>query len=230
MNQQMIYISLGLLIIGLSGPILRFAKYLLYLRRVTSFKAKLENFSEMEEKISVNIKPTFILSPREAQYCLQLKCKKEYGVQYESLRTQVAEEIPGICFVASQIAINTSRQSYLALAVGGPIIGICIFGSALEDLGHVETKWQTRFDTLDKMIGILKTARASSFIQIFDPRSWLTSILRIPFYLLKATGFNIEKIEDSLLGHLFKAAFLIAIIMVLLKLGFTTKDISGFHL
>lgn len=184
----------------------------------------------MEEEVSKSLKLSLISAgtPRDNQYYIQIKCQEKYSDKYESLRREIAEKIPAMRLIASQIGINTRRQTYLPPVVGGPISEVCIFGSILEDLGHAETRWHTRFDTLDQMIGILKETRLSSFIKIFYPISWLTTILRIPFSLLKATGFNVDKIEDSIWGHFFKLLFFICLILVLLKLGFKHDQISAF--
>lgn len=222
---------LCLLAIGIINPFLRWVRYYRYLKRTVHFREILKKLSTMEEDVSKNLKLTLASpgSPRDNQYYIQIKCQEMYSDKYESLRKEVAENIPAIRLIASQIGISTVRLSYPAPVVGGPISEVCIFGSVLEDLGYVETRWHTRFDALDKMIGILKDTRFSSFIQIFNPIAWLTTILRVPFFLLKATGFNVDKIEDSVWGHLFKLLFFIGLIVGLLKLGFTAEQISKIH-
>lgn len=77
------------------------------------------------------------------------------------------------------------------------------------------------------MIGILTEAKKTALIQMFNPLSWLSVILRIPFLFISLTGFNIEKIENEIWGKLFKLLFLLLLIYGLLRLGFTPEQLTS---
>lgn len=212
LTYNMIIVLIFILGIGITNPFLRWVKFCYYFKKTDHFKEILKDFSTMEIEISKRHKLGFASpdNPRDMQCYIQKKCQDEYLDQYEVLRTNIAENIPAICLIASEIGISTIRIT----GRGGHISEVCIFSSSLEDLGYTETRWPTRFDTLNKMIGILKVTRWTSFIQIFNPKTCLTRVLKIPFFLLKATGFNVDKIEDSVWGHFFKLLFFIGLVVV----------------
>jgi hypothetical protein len=62
-----------------------------------------------------------------------------------------------------------------------------------------------------------------------NPFYWLkalfTFILRIPFMLIEATGFNVDKVEDHFLAKLFKLIEVIVILYLLFRLGAGNKGL-----
>lgn len=48
-----------------------------------------------------------------------------------------------------------------------------------------------------------------ALIQMFTPLAPLRFLLRMPFAIIKQTGFNKDKIEDELIGKTFILMFLV---------------------
>jgi len=65
-----------------------------------------------------------------------------------------------------------------------------------------------------------------------NPLNWvkeaLVFVLRIPFLLVKATGFDVAKVEDELWAKLFKLLYLLALIYIALRLGVAKAGIADF--
>ncbi len=192
----------------------RFVKYWYELRKTLRFKNTLEKFYALESDIrSINGNNEYLIGEdvRVHQLRIHKQCKAKYKAEYDQLRTEVAESLPAIRRIAKGLGVHCFRESLPPPRVGGAIIPVCIFESALEDLGYVETQYETRFDTLNK----------------FNPFTWLNMALQTPFVLIKTTGFNTDKIENGLWGVGFKTVSLIFLIWLCLGWGFEPKHLTG---
>jgi hypothetical protein len=148
---------------------------------------------------------------------------EELMERYTSLRESIARKTPNIIHISRRAGIPSILQSYPAPAVGGPVIPVDIYESILQDDSHGVIPNQRKMDTLNKLIGQLEGKIYFEFKKIINPLFWfglgLEKILRIPFWLLSKTGFKIGKIEDHLLGKVFKLIEIIVLFYVSLKLG-----------
>lgn len=208
---------------------LKYFKYSRELKIVIVFQEKLDKLYELEKKINEKLfnRPdsgTFF-NHREIQLSVQKMGIKEYGMLYKNLRAEIAQQIPKIRRIAAGIGVQTERYSCPSVITGGPTLPVGIFDSILEDLGYSPTEHSTREDTLNKMIGILKEIKKQALIQMLNPLTPLRFLLRMPFIIIKQTGFNTDKIEDELIGKTFKLMFLVILIYLLLKLGFTQEQL-----
>ncbi len=195
------------------------------LEKILQFKVLLKEFCMLEDGERKHSPRTFGVSHTEKQLLVQKKCVEKYPEKYSDLREKIAQEIPIIRQISWSVGIGTVRQSYPPSITGGPIILVDIFESVLEDHGYTPTQNSTRFDHINKLIGKLTKAKSDAFKQIFNPFSWLSFILKIPFLILKQTGFNVDKIEDALWGKLFKLGLVLLLAYGLLKLGFSHDQI-----
>lgn len=105
---------------------------------------------------------------------LQKKSNDKNPVKYQLMRSSLAEKIPRICRIANHLGEQTEGFSYPS-ATGGPIIPVNIFYAVIEDHGYVPTINSTRYDALDKIIGILKEVKKSALIQSFNPLNLIYS-------------------------------------------------------
>lgn len=208
---------------------LKYIKYSRELKTVIIFHEKLNQLHKFEAKIKQKFfnrtNSSLVVNHRKIQLCVQKKCKQQYGKPYQNLRVEIAQQIPKIRRIAAGIEVQTERHSYPAPVTGGPVLPVGIFDSILEDLGYVRTEHTTREDTLNKMVGILKETKKCAFIRIFSPFAHLQFLLKIPFLIIKQTGFNTDKIENELIGKTFKLLLLPILIYLLLKLGFTHEQL-----
>lgn len=92
------------------------------------------------------------------------------------------------------------------------------------NLHNFQMSSQEVLDFVDQAIGIYKTDYFKSYLRTFNPFHWLTllilEIIRIPFYILGAVGFNRAKIETSFIGRLSKGiAFLLGLLLTIVQLS-----------
>lgn len=143
--------------------------------------------------------------------------------RYASLREAIARKTPNIIHISRRAGIPSVLQSYPAPAVGGPVIPVNIYESILQDDSHGGIPNQRKLDTLNKLIGQLEGKIDFEFKKIINPLFWLglaiEKVLRIPFWLLSKTGFEIGKIEDHFLGKAFKLVEIIVLLYISIRLG-----------
>lgn len=164
--------------------------------------------------------------PREIQISVQKICEKKYPTTYQTCRAELAKQIPTIQTIAENLGINSYRVAHAPAAIGGTMYEIEIFNSLLEQAGYTELEATVVFDTLNKMQGKLKENIKSEWHRILNPLTWISFVLKIPFLLIKQTGFNVDKIENELWGKLIKTACLILLIWILLRWGFTKDQLA----
>ena len=143
--------------------------------------------------------------------------------RYQELREAIARKTPSIIHISRRAGIPDVLHSYPAPAVGGPVIPVNIYESILQDDSHGHIPNQRKLDTLNKLIGQLDGKIEFEFKKVVNPFHWLglflEKVLRIPFWLLSKTGFEISKIEDHFLGKLFKLIEIVALLYISLRLG-----------
>lgn len=86
-----------------------------------------------------------------------------------------------------------------------------------------------QLDIIDRAMGVYLNDKVNSWIRTFNPFFWIYLILdflvTLPFKLLGLAGFNQVRIENSLLGKIFKIIFSVisvgaAFLTILEKLGY----------
>lgn len=143
--------------------------------------------------------------------------------RYKELREIIARKTPIVSKISRRAGIPGVLHSYPAPAIGGPVIPVNIYESILQDGPHGHIPNQRKLDTLNKLIGQLDGKIEYEFKKIVNPFFWLGLViekfLRIPFWLLSKTGFNISKVEDHFLGKLFKLIEVVVLIYISLRIG-----------
>lgn len=135
--------------------------------KVEEFEALLKEYCNLEDEVSEEYSKNnrgfsyFDASVYTLQSIIQDRCKKKFSSKYENLRERIAQQIPSICQIATDVGIDTERLSYPSPVLGGPTVTIDIFDSLLEDHGHMTTSNTTRFDCLNKIIGVLRERKKS---------------------------------------------------------------------
>lgn len=72
---------------------------------------------------------------------------------------------------------------------------------------------QAVIDLLDQAIGNYKYLRKEFKRKCFNPLYWIGEFIRIPFCLASFAGFDVNKIEFSIFGKIYKFLFSIAIFL-----------------
>ncbi len=159
------------------------------LAAIIKFKSLLSKFKAIEDSVFKAPNPGSMMRDTYVDLCiLHERCFENFGEEYKTLRTKIAESIPNVRRIAYSVGIFTNRQS-----VGyNSTINVDLFNTILEDHGHIKTKHFSRFDALNKIIGSLRQARRYAFLNLFNPIHWLSCCLGLPLLILKAVGFDTD--------------------------------------
>lgn len=147
---------------------------------------------------------------------------------YQELRERVTQALPRTTRIAERLEIPFIYQSFPAPMVGGAVIPVNMFQAVVNDnsYGGIDRQWI--YDAISQTIGRCEEVVAAERRNLVNPIYWLknlvVSILRIPFVLIEATGFDVGKVEDHLLGRVFKLLELAVILYVVFKLGLTKEQ------
>jgi hypothetical protein len=91
---------------------------------------------------------------------------------------------------------------------------------------------QMILDCLNETVGLCEEKVEAEWAHLKNPFYWLkalfTFILRIPFMLIEATGFDVGKVEDHFLAKLFKLIEVIVILLLLVKFGIGKEGVVDF--
>lgn len=194
------------------------------LRQVRKFEKLLEHFYQM--KNACYTKNTLEISSGDYEELLHEECIKQFGAEYEELRKKIAKTIPIMKEIATLLKFNPTYT----LILRGTSTPVCIFDSILSP-GYEPMPRREILDYLNKMIGSLENNKRKAIYTLINPLAWLSFILKIPFWIIKQTGFNVDKVEDHLIGKLIKLVETLLLTYILLRhFGFTKEQlIRLFH-
>ena len=84
-------------------------------------------------------------------------------------------------------------------------------------------------DAINETIGACKAAKRTESQRAVNPLWWLWTlvvlILRFPFLLLQSAGFDAGRIEEHLVGKVFKLLEIAAIAYILMRWGFSKAEV-----
>lgn len=151
--------------------------------------------------------------------------------EYQCLREKLAKKTPKIIRIAKSANVSCTLHSYPAPAIGGPVIPVNLFQAILHDDSHGGIDRQRIYDTINTLRGQLEENIRLEFWRLINPVYWagriLEILLRIPFWLLSKTGFDVEKVEDHFLGKLFKVLEVVAILYIAIRLGVPEESVTS---
>lgn len=151
--------------------------------------------------------------------------------QYQVVRDRVARATNRIQRIAHQNGIAANLKSLPAPAVGGAIIPINLFDVVLHDNSHGGINRQWIVDALNQTRGAAVERVETEFRKLLNPLQWikdaLVLVLRIPFMLIEATGFDARKVEDHLVGKVFKFLELSVLLWIAVRLGFGRDELRA---
>lgn len=168
--------------------------------------------------------------PRERKEAVLAEASKDKN--YQTAREEVSKLVLKAMRIAAKHRIPTEMKSIPPPAVGGAIIPVNLFYSVLNDNSYQGISEQMIVDALTQTIGACESSIEEEFWKLLNPLNWIKEllrwILRIPFMLIELTGFNVEKVEDHLLGKLFKVIEVVAIVYILYRLGVQREGLAVF--
>jgi hypothetical protein len=160
--------------------------------------------------------------PSERQKMLQ-SIANERVEGYQDARERVSKGVLRAIRIARMLRIPTDVTSVPAPMVGGAVIPQNILMATITDNSHGGIQQQLILDTMNMIVGGCETRVETEWRRLLNPLNWikeiLSFILRIPFMIIEATGFDVHTIENHLFGRLFKLIEVILIIYIALRLG-----------
>lgn len=199
------------------------------LKFIRNFHQSVEELWRIENEVAKNINFSAYRSKMDYQSALQAQASKIRG--YQEVRRCVAKGVLRAERIGSRFRVPIIFESYPAPAVGGPVMRLKVFSAILKDMSHggLITE-QAIYDALNQTIGECEASVSIEKRRLINPIYWIkeliVAIIRIPFMLIEASGFDVSKVEDHLLGRIFKAFEIGIILYVLIKLGFEKEAIQ----
>ena len=172
------------------------------------------------------------LHPDERQKLIQCEASKIEG--YQQIREQVAKGLLRANRIASRLQVPIGLQSFPMPALAGraPVIELSCFDALIRDTSYGGVERQVIYDGLNQTIGECEARVAREFRRLINPlyrvKELLVLIIRIPFLLIEASGFDVSKVEDHFLAKAFKLAEIAFIVYLLIRLGFTKQELRDF--
>jgi len=199
------------------------------LKFIIDFHQSVVELWRIEKEVTENIDFSNYRSKRDYQTALQAEASKKNG--YQEVRRQVAKCVLRAERIASCLRVPIIFESYPAPAVGGPIIEQKVFSAILKDMSHGGLiDKQSIYDILNQTIGECEARMSVEKRRLINPLYWfkelIVAIIRIPFMLIEASGFDVGKVEDHLIGRFFKLLEIGLILYFLLRLGIENESIQ----
>src|ERR1700681_1389211 len=167
--------------------------------------------------------------PSERQAVIQRAASRDS--QYPVIRDRVARATRRMQRIAYENGIATMLKSIPPPAVGGVIIPVELFGAVLHDNSHGGIDRQMIVDALNQTRGAASERVETEFRRMLNPLQWVKDalgfVLRIPFMLVEATGFDISKVEDHFLGKIFKFIELSLLLWIAIRLGLGKQELRS---
>jgi hypothetical protein len=197
---------------------------------IRKFKADVEALWQIESGARANIQPSGAMPRKTWESIVRSEAREAGG--YDESRQQVSKALLRAVRIGHEIGVPLDLISYPAPAVGGPVVRVNLFQAILEDDSHGGVGLTRIRDALDQTVGGCEERVERERRYLRNPLNWvkeaLVFVLRIPFLLVKATGFDVAKVEGELWAKLFKLLYLLALIYVALRLGIAKAGIVDF--
>ena len=172
---------------------------------IVNLKTKIEELWKYEDEIKKDFEPSFSISGME--YFIAVENIALKNLEYKKLRELISKSLPHAEILTDE------------------------YNTPLKISPFHETTAHHIFiiDNLNRLIGQCEKRKKSDFLKIINPFYLLyllvSFILKIPFILIKLTGFNVSKIEDHLLGKIFKILELLVILYIGYKFGIENSNL-----
>lgn len=152
-------------------------------------------------------------------------------------RSRMNKALNRIKKIVHATEINTRITHMPAPAIGGHIFTFDLLDE-LFNLGRHGIQPSYLIDILERSMGVYEDDRSRALWRTINPLWWLKRLLvgvgRFPFFILASMGFNLERLEHSLIGRLIKgslsllAAFA-SLLLIAERLGFLSniKSVLG---
>jgi len=193
------------------------------------FKQNVLELWKIEDRVARDIDYNDFDSYSEYEVVLQALASQITG--YQDIRSRVATGILRAERIAIRLGVPIEAVSCPAPIVGGPVISQSFFYAILRDFTHgAQIERQMIKDAVNQTVGECETRLSVEKRRLINPLYWIkelvVAIIRIPFMIIEASGFDVSKVEDHFLGRIFKLFEIGIILYVLIKLGFEKESIQ----
>lgn len=127
----------------------------------------------------------------------------EQTARLATLRSQINQSVPIITSYIREVGEPVTIYYSPPPAVGGLTGSFDLLANIFNPSLMGTT--QHTLDMLDRAIGRYEFLIRNRWKRWVNPFHWIGEIIRIPFYLLKFSGFDGNKIEFSIVGKIYKA-------------------------
>lgn len=156
------------------------------------------------------------------------KFKYEESKESVAIRQKIVEKLPYIEEAATMLGIGFEARSYPAPAVGGPILPVNLFRSAVDpQMGHAITDRNLISDTIIQVRSQAGKVWQEILIHSLMPWNWVIDacafLIRIPFIILRRAGLP-PKVEENIISHAIKILSIVVLLVFLAYKGVTISD------
>lgn len=130
-------------------------------------------------------------------------------------KSEVNEGLSNIMGIVSRAGLSTSMFYSPPPAVGGISGNIDYFANIFQ-LSRFQQSPDLIFDTLDRAEGVYLELKRQRIEMLKDPLFYLSLLIRWPFYIIKFSGFDSKKAEQSVIGKIYK--FLTSFVLLILSI------------
>ena len=197
------------------------------LRFMQDFKQDVEELWEVED---------------EAASQLTSGQRRQLHWQVQAAVQGYAQTIPGYGEVRTRVVRGALRANGIALGLNvpigvsslpppgipGPRIDLSLFSAVIRDNTYVGVGRQAIVDALDQTTGACEAHLHAEKLKLMNPLHWIKAglifVIRIPFILFEASGFDVSKVEDHFIGRAFKLVYILVLIAILVRWFGVTKE------
>jgi hypothetical protein len=194
---------------------------------MTAFRGSVLELWQIESTAAEELRGAYL--PLHSEYQAALQSRASEITNYQQVRERVARGMLRAMRIARRLKVPIDWTSYPAPAVGGPVIPVNLFASILKDTSHGGIGRQQIYDALTQTVGECETQLSIERRRLLNPFYWVKeafiAIIRIPFMLVEASGFDVGKVEDHFLAKAFKLVEIVAIVYILLHFGIGKDEI-----
>jgi len=194
------------------------------IKHIEGLLARFENIREIEKatREALRDEGAKYLSPHGMFKRIREQAAERHH-EYGELRRQFARMIPRANDICGEESVAWHRQGHAAPMEGGLQFEGSIFDLVLDrpsDMVDIDSDVR---DTINKTIGSLEVKAGKELRQLINPFYWLRRLLvfviRLPYTLIEASGFDVAKVEDHFLGKFAQLLYVIVLILIFIRLG-----------
>ena len=151
---------------------------------------------------------------------------------YSETRVRISKQIEEVGRLAKKYGVKHVMSIIPPADIGGCTTGVDVFDAIVSVPLYGAITRPMIADALNRVLGACERQLAKDTSRVKNPFYWFLELLKfslqLPFLIVSATGFNVSKIEDQLLGKIVKVGFLLLLVYILLQLGFSKEDLLKF--